>query len=150
MIRFKKEDDMYGCFSNFYNCPITYDGITYHSTEAAFQSLKCKDYEDRKEFSELTPNQSKKYGRKVDLREDWEDVKYDLMVDVLKSKFTQHPDIGEILKSTNDEEIIEDTTAWHDNIWGDCQCPRCKNKEGRNLLGKALMEVRDNLKMNNI
>ena len=35
---------------------------------------------------------------------------------------------------------------WHDNVWGNCECERCKETEGKNLLGKALMEVRSKLK----
>ncbi len=29
---------------------------------------------------------------------------------------------------------------------GNCECERCKETEGKNLLGKALMEVRSKLK----
>ena len=36
--------------------------------------------------------------------------------------------------------------GWHDNVWGNCECERCKETEGKNLLGKALMEVRSKLK----
>ena len=82
-------------------------------------------------------------GRKVQLRHDWEEVKYRLMVDICYAKFTQNPELKEILLSTGDETLVENTTGWHDNIWGNCECPRCINKEGKNLLGKALMEVRE-------
>lgn len=51
-----------------------------------------------------------------------------------------------ILLSTEDEELVEDTTGWHDNIWGDCSCPKCQYIKGRNKLGKILMQVRDEIK----
>ena len=68
------------------------------------------------------------------------------MVDVCYAKFTQNEDLKDILLSTGNEELCENTTGWHDNIWGNCECPKCKDIIGKNLLGKALMEVRDRIK----
>lgn len=67
------------------------------------------------------------------------------MVEVLQAKFSQNPDLQEILKGTGEEELVENTTGWHDNIWGNCECEKCVGKPGKNLLGKALMEVRKGL-----
>lgn len=142
MIKFSKTDDKYGCFSNFYKCKIIYDGLEYKSSEAAWQAQKTLDVNEREQFCNYTAYQSKKLGRSVKLRSDWESVKYNLMIDVCYAKFNQNTDLKEILLSTGDEELVENTTGWHDNIWGNCECPRCINKVGQNLLGKALMEVR--------
>lgn len=144
-IKFNKTDQKYGCFSNFYPCTITFNGLTYKNSEAAWQSQKIVSESQRKEFTTLNPSEAKKLGRRVELRKDWEDVKYNIMVDICMAKFSQNPELGEILKSTGSEEIIENTTGWHDNIWGNCDCEKCKNKPGQNLLGKALMEVRSKL-----
>lgn len=145
MIKFSRTDKIYGCFSNFYPCTVKYEGITYPNSECAWQSLKTFDIEKRKSFSTYTAAGAKKMGRRLKLRFDWEEVKYDLMVDVCHAKFSQNEDLKKILLSTKNELIIENTTAWHDNTWGNCECVRCKNTEGRNLLGKALMEVRKRL-----
>lgn len=118
----------------------------YGSSEAAWQAQKTLDLGVRKRFENYTPGGAKKMGRRVTLRPDWEDVKYQLMVDVCYAKFSQNEDLKEKLLSTGSEEIIENTTGWHDNIWGNCECPRCESKEGKNLLGKALMEVRSILR----
>lgn len=142
MIAFKKTDAAYGCFSNFTPCHIEFEGVSYQNSEAAWQSLKSLDMDTRKSFSELSAGQAKKKGRRVALRSDWESVKYQLMVDVCYAKFTQNEEFKQVLLSTGDDTIVEDTTGWHDNIWGNCNCPKCQNKVGRNLLGKALMEVR--------
>ena len=146
MIKFSRATDQYGCFSNFYNCKVTYDGFTYANSESAFQAQKTLSVDERRKFLNVSPKDSKRLGRNVKLREDWEEVKYDVMVGVVYAKFSQHDDLKEILLSTGDEELIENTTGWHDNIWGNCDCARCKNKIGTNLLGKALMEVREKLK----
>ena len=145
-IKFSRTNGKYGCFSNFTICNVEFDGATYKNSEAAWQAQKTLDLNERRNFETMNPSEAKRFGRRVHLREDWEDIKYDLMVDVCMAKFTQNPELKEILISTGDEELIENTTGWHDNIWGNCDCERCKNKVGRNLLGKALMEVRSKLR----
>lgn len=145
-IKFSKTDSKYGCFSNFHMCPIEFDGLAYTNTEAAWQAQKTLDVKERNKFTHEAPSVAKRHGRCVDLRPDWEDVKYQLMVDVCYAKFTQNTELGNVLLETGDEEIIENTTGWHDNIWGNCECSKCVNKVGKNLLGKALMEVRDMLR----
>ena len=145
-IKFTKTNTRYGCFSNFYPCKVEYDGLVYGNSEAAWQAQKTLDMEQREKFCGYTASGSKKMGRKVSLRPDWEEIKYKLMVDVCYAKFSQNTELGRILLSTGNEEIIENTTGWHDNIWGNCECPKCINKTGQNLLGKALMEVRNALR----
>ena len=144
-MKFKKEDPKFGCFSNFTPCTFVFDSVTYHNAEAAWQAQKTLDLTERSKFAEYTASTAKRAGRRVRLRPDWESVKYGLMVAVCYEKFKQNPYFMEVLLSTEDEEIVEDTTGWHDNIWGNCDCPRCANKVGQNLLGKALMEVRERL-----
>ena len=146
VIKFSRSSDKYGCFSNFTYCKVNFGGITYNSTEAAWQAQKTLNENERKQFATLNPSEAKKLGRKVNLRTDWEEVKYQLMVDVCYEKFKNSKKFREVLLSTENEEIIENTTGWHDNIWGNCECPKCINKPGRNLLGKALMEVREKLR----
>lgn len=144
-IKFSKTSKKYGCFSNFYPCNVTFDGLTFKNSEAAWQAQKTLSESQRRDFTTLNPSEAKKKGRRVTLRKDWEDVKYQLMVDVCKAKFSQNPELKRILLSTGDEELIENTTGWHDNIWGNCDCDRCKNIVGKNLLGKALMRVREEI-----
>jgi len=122
--------------SNFYSCPVEYDGLTYQNTEAAFQAAKCVDRNEREKFVSLSPGQAKKLGRKVDLREDWETVKIDVMRDVLKSKFSLNSELREKLIATGDVELIEGN-HWNDRFWGVCR------GKGQNHLGKLLMELRE-------
>ena len=69
-------------------------------------------------------------------------VKYQVMKDALKAKFTQHEDLKCLLLSTGNRELIEN--AKDDYQWG---CG--KDGTGKNLLGKALMEVREEIKKEN-
>lgn len=47
-------------------------------------------------------------------------------------KFKQNSECLKELLDTEDMELIEDTTCWHDNIWGEYTCEECKNKEHKN------------------
>ncbi len=129
--------DEYFFLSNFYPVEIKLDGIVYPNAETAFQAQKTMDVEERRKFSMLkNPVQAKRLGRKVKLRDDWEEVKLDIMTEIVSQKFLQHPHLIEMLLQTGDEELIEGN-KWGDRFWG-----VCKGK-GENHLGKILMKIRD-------
>ena len=44
--------------SNFYEAPVTYDGLTYQNNEAAFQAQKCADPKERDAFTAMNPSES--------------------------------------------------------------------------------------------
>ena len=83
----------YHFLSNFYECPITYEGLTYQNTEAAFQAAKCigDDISLRNEFVNLTGGEAKRKGRHAPLRTDWETVKLNIMKAIVSAKFKQNP-----------------------------------------------------------
>lgn len=131
----------YAFLSNYYPCSIDINGIHYTSSEAAFQSFKTTDPELRKLFAKCNPAEAKKLGRQIELRPDWEDIKVLIMMSVCVAKFVQNSDLSTKLIQTEDAILIEGNT-WHDNYWGDCRCPRCKDIQGINALGTILMLVR--------
>lgn len=135
--------DQYFFLSNFYECNITFDGITYKNTEAAFQAQKCADKKDREQFSELDPSKAKRLGRKVGLRKDWESVKIDLMAEIVRAKFAQNDDLKAMLLATGDEHL-EEGNDWGDRIWGTV------NGAGANNLGKILMKIREEIRHENL
>jgi ribA/ribD-fused uncharacterized protein len=131
-------------FSNYYPASAAFEGITFSSGEGAFQAAKTLDIKLRETFVSIDPGKAKSKGRRLSLRPDWEEVKYDIMLDVLRSKFKDKV-LRYFLLDTGGQHIIEDTTGWHDNVWGDCSCQKCKDVKGQNLLGKALMALRAEL-----
>lgn len=131
-------DGNYAFLSNFYNCMVEYDGLLYMNSEAAFQAAKTMDKKMRKVFTELSPSSAKYLGRHVELRSDWEDVKDNIMYEIVYNKFSNDLDLRNLLHDTGDAELIEGNW-WNDKYWGVC------NGEGQNKLGKILMRVRDEL-----
>ena len=129
----------YYFLSNFYEVPVKYDGIIYQNNEAAFQAAKVLTIEERMQFANLNPSEAKKLGRKVTLRKDWEDIKMQVMKDIVMAKFTQNEDLYEKLLATGDT-YLEEGNTWGDKIWGTV------NGQGANHLGRILMEVREELR----
>ena len=79
--------NQYEFMSNFYNAPVTYDGLTYRNNEAAFQAQKLANKEERKKYCTYSPSKAKLEGRNCELRKDWENIKYQVMYDIVKAKF---------------------------------------------------------------
>ena len=125
----------YYFLSNFYSCPIEYNGINYLNSEAAFQAQKCPSRAS--EFSGLTPNRAKLLGRRVKLREDWENNKIFIMESILRIKFSDDK-LKDKLIDTYPAELIEGNT-WYDKFWG----VDIKTNIGENNLGKILMRIRE-------
>lgn len=72
-------------------------------------------------------------------RPDWDNVKVTVMRDILRAKVQQHEYVRRKLLATGDRELVED--SWRDNYWG-----WGPNKDGHNMLGKLWMEVRSELR----
>ena len=101
--------------SNLYEAPVTWNGITYQNNEAAFQSAKTTDDKTRASFASLNPSKAKSKGRHVQLRHDWEKVKFDIMYEICFAKFSQNEDLREKLLATGDQ-YLEEGNTWGDKI----------------------------------
>ena len=132
-------DNEYRWLSNFYPSKVVFGGKEYKSVEHAFQAAKTLDDKDREWIaSAIHPGEAKKRGKCVILREDWEDVKDDVMWVCLQSKFSNIA-LKKKLLNTGDEELVE-VNWWKDRYWGVC------DGVGENKLGKLLMRLREELR----
>jgi len=135
-------DQFHGPFrflSNFYPACITFEGIDYPTVEHAYQAAKTDDRGLRLTVAAAhSPGAAKRMGPKLPLRPGWEQIKVDTMRALLRLKFTSYPELRAQLLATGDAELVEVNT-WNDTFWGVC------NGEGRNQLGKILMEIRREL-----
>lgn len=131
----------YYFLSNFFPVLIEYGGLCYENAEAAFQAQKCLSDAEKQAFCNLSPTQAKHRGRRVALRPDWEEVKVHLMAEIVRAKFTQHPELSVQLLGTGDARLLEGNT-WHDTFWG----VDLRNGKGQNELGKVVMALREELR----
>ncbi|MCQ6553588.1 NADAR family protein [Streptomyces sp. C10-9-1] len=142
-IYFYGADDVpYGCFSNFSPHGFELDGAWWPTSEHYFQAQKFRGTRHA-ELVRRAPTalRAATLGRDPSrpLRRDWERARDDVMRRAVAAKFRAHPDIREVLLSTGDEEIVEDTTT--DHYWG-----RGRTGNGRNMLGRILVRTRSRLR----
>lgn len=140
MFTINKFRNEYDFLSNFFEAPVTWEGLTYLSAEAAFQAAKVLTDEERLPFTELRAGKAKSMGRRVPLRPDWEEVKTQVMEEVVRAKFTQNPDLAARLLTTGDAQLVEGNN-WGDTCWG----VDMRTGKGENRLGVILMKVRAEL-----
>lgn len=142
VINFYGTKDEYGCFSNFSRHRIFLKDKYWQTTEHYFQAQKFAGTEhEEKVRLAPTPMKAASMGRsrKRPLRKDWEKVKDDIMLEALRTKFTQRIELKEILLNTGDAILVEHTA--NDNYWGDGG-----DGSGKNMLGKLLMQVREEIR----
>jgi len=132
----------YRFMSNFYKpAQVVIEGMTFPTSEHAFQALKSDNRNTRKLIRDLpTAKQAKIAGRGIKLRPNWEQIKKQVMYDVVLKKFTGNPYLlDKLLKSEGLE--LQEGNWWHDGFWGMCSCGDCPT--GQNWLGKILMKIRN-------
>lgn len=140
----KEFKNQYFFLSNFYECPVYYNKLVFCNAEAAFQAQKVIDEKEQYKFINLNASQARKLGKTIVLREDWEEVKDNIMYEIVKRKFTVNKELQQKLIGTKDEELVEGNW-WHDTYWG----VDSKTGIGKNKLGKILMKVREEVKSSN-
>ena len=106
------------------------------TAEAALQAHKDPNNKEyvKKQTQSRSPLASKNMGMKAQLRNDWKDVRENIMYNILLCKFTQHPQLRDVLLATGLAPIIHRTRS--DTVWGD------GGGKGENLLGKILVQIR--------
>ena len=144
------------CFSQWWPAVFTVDGNTYATAEHWMMAEKARLFGDFKTLEKIldaeNPGKAKKLGRQVigfdnDL---WNAKRFEIVVEGNLHKFRQHPELGEFLLGTKNRILVEASPV--DAIWGigmegshefAAVPPKWR---GLNLLGFALMEVRDRLR----
>jgi ribA/ribD-fused uncharacterized protein len=136
----KDESKEYKEYDNFWQSSfIDENGIYFPSVEHYYQYNKCVKESDRKSILEASIEDVYSLGQNVELREDWEEVKLDVMYKGNYMKFTQNEILKNMLKNTKGfiyvPSVLFGCLFWGSGI----------NLEGKNWNGKILMAVRDSL-----
>lgn len=156
VIAFYHETDEYGCFSNWYPSPFEYAGTKYSSSEQfmMFQKVmmfgqyvlgqKILETDDPKEQKHLGRTHFPEFNAEV-----WDRNCYTIVKRGILAKFQQNEDIKQVLLDTGNSVLVEASPL--DRIWGVGigvkKAADVRTWQGRNLLGRALMEVREDLKV---
>ncbi len=144
-IHFYKACEPYGCFSNFSAHGIKIQDVYWSTVEHYYQAQKFVGTKDAVIIPLIhaaeTPEIAATLGRDRtrQLRPDWDVTKTTLMRSAVLKKFLTHADIREVLLSTGDQSLVENSPT--DYFWG---CG--EEKTGQNHLGRILMSVRDEVR----
>lgn len=144
-----------GCLSQFWPAAFTVDGVGYPTAEHWMMSSKARLFADEEAVEVIlrspSPEAAKAAGRRVRgfSEAEWAAARYEIVVAGNLAKFTQNDDLGRFLASTGDMVLVEASPL--DRVWGiglDASDERAASParwRGSNLLGFALMEVRERL-----
>jgi len=134
----------YRWLSNFAPVKIIFEGHEYSSVEHAYMSAKSDDI-SWKEFcaiSSNTPGMVKKASKTIKLKSNWENLKLQVMENCVRQKFLQEPYKTKLIETG--DKYIQEGNMWGDKFYGIC----LKTNQGKNHLGKIIMIIRDELKIN--
>lgn len=140
----KEFRDEYSFLSNFYPCEVEYNGIVFPTAEHAFQFQKVRpdnpiaDSYREAILNARTASEAKRIGSTVPLVKKWDDNKVEIMCEIVKAKFDQHPELRFKLCATKHEKLIEGN-YWNDEFWG----ISLHSNKGLNVLGQILMDLRE-------
>lgn len=142
MIEFYKEFGELGYLANYSNHGFTKNGIFYKTVEHYYQSEKFDDPEIKKRIINApTPKEASNIGRdRSNIRkENFKEIKNQVMFDGILEKFRQNRDITYKLIETRNKKIAEATIDEY--YWG-----IGKDKSGKNVIGDILVKVRERIK----
>lgn len=155
VISFHNPTEEYGFLSNWYLSDFCLEGIRFSSMEQWMMYQKAKCFHDEEIAKKILETQDvakiKDLGRQVSGYEDhvWNGVRQIIIYEGLIAKFSQNEELKQALLETKGAILAE--CAVKDQIWGiglsmtDPKCLDLKQWRGQNLLGYALMRVRDQL-----
>lgn len=145
-----------GVFSQWYPAPFTVEGITYRTCEQYMMAKKALLFGDLKYYilimEEPDPQKCKDMGKAVRRFDGptWDKCCEEIVYHANLAKFSQNPKLKAALLATGDTILAEASPK--DKVWGiglSAANPVAHDPaawKGKNLLGKALMRVRSELR----
>ncbi|MCR5531590.1 MAG: NADAR domain-containing protein [Lachnospiraceae bacterium] len=145
-----------GYLSNWFISPFTYAGRRYFSCEQYLMEQKALTFGDDEIAEKIMKSRNlseiKRLGKQVARYNEnlWKTIRPQVMRRGLRAKFQQNPELLLQLLGTGSAILCE--CAPRDAIWGiglaadDPRSDDTKEWRGRNLLGRALMRVREDMR----
>ena len=143
------------CLSQWWPAELEVDGQRFATAEHWMMWRKAHVFDDhdaaRRILDAATPAEAKELGAQVRGFDPavWEAERFAAVVTGNRAKFGQHPDLAAFLRGTAPQVLVEASPV--DRIWGiglaadDARAADPARWRGLNLLGFALMQVRDDL-----
>ncbi|WP_462136974.1 NADAR family protein [Candidatus Mycalebacterium sp.] len=150
---FLKTKEKFGGLSNMAaGFPLKVNGINIRTSEALYQACRFPDRSDlqQKIIDAYSPMTAKMLGKpfRQETRKDWDNVRIKIMSWCLRVKLAQNwDDFRDLLLKTGDSSIVEQSRR--DSFWGAKADEKGKILHGMNVLGRLLMELREELKKKN-
>lgn len=148
-VAIRKVKEPWGIFGNFAPTPIIINGVTFKTSELLFQLMKFKEAEPiLAVYNANNPKMTAKHWEKTHRREDWGRMIVDAMKFCITQKFEQNEDFRKELERSKGKYIVEDQSSFPKktpDTWGVKQ--QGSDFVGPNLLGRILMELRKNGKL---
>lgn len=128
-----KEEHIF--LNNFAATPITINGLEFKTVEHYYQASKFKGEQFEAVRHTSTPDEAKKLAHSYrNYDENWEEKKESVMIEALRAKFDQNPELKERLVLTGEKRLVEDSER--DLYWGGAV------EGSKNRLGIMLEELR--------
>jgi len=154
MIMFWRPYEDYGWLSQWSDDGFIFGEKAYSSCEQFMMAMKAKLFGDAEVLQKImdchNPKRIRELGRQVKNFNEgiWDVHKWGYVIAANFAKFSQNEDIRLKLMQTDYEELVEGSP--YDCVWGVGTTSRDRNEwRGTNLLGKALMIVREMLRNQN-
>lgn len=123
---------------NDYPAPVVVDDVTYPSVAHAYWALSVTAETTRAAvLATANAHVARRIAAKAARRPGWEQARTAVMTGLLRAKYTQHPDLAEILLATGDATVVYDDSD--SGFWGN------DTGQGRNWTGRLLELVRSEL-----
>lgn len=143
----------WGLLGNFGHSPLIVDSVPFYAVESLFQVMKFSDLEARQAIYSVKGQglkmKAKHYEKAVGAREDWGENIVDALKFCLMRKYEQCAAFRDCLARTGDKYIVEDQNNFRKpaDTYGAKLSPDGLTWSGPNLMGRLLMELRDNGKL---
>ena len=144
------------CFSQWWPAAFSVNGVRYPTAEHFMMAEKARLFGDEEVREQIlkapSPKAAKELGRQVRNFDEhtWVEARFAFVVEGNLAKFNQNAELGNYLLGTRDRVLVEASPA--DRIWGiglaadSAQAMDPEQWLGLNMLGFALMEVREKLR----
>ena len=140
-----------GLLSNFAKTPMVVNGVEFVCVEQMFHYIRLNSEMERAEYLKLTPNmglkmKAKAFKKRGVERSDWREIAVDVMRFCLNHKYQASAEFRKALADSGDRFIVEDESnrKKRPDSWGAVFDIGTNEYYGKNIMGRLLMELREN------